>query len=258
MEKTSPEEFFGFAFIADMRNFSEVCRRLLIAKDPEEDRVSELKKSIYAAFFESLVTILKRTVSNNKDLIFDYKHTGDGFLYITKSNLPKITQMTSFRFLLDLYLTLDKEIPQLNKRLSRILNDKNNQGTIKRSKHLKYIKTLFADPSTGKPRDYITFSIGAHCGNIYPQEFNDKILLLGNTINMAARLQELSKTFSDFNLFFSKSLLNLLKKYRAVDSPSIQNSKALGTINIRGIGGTQIYTIPKAKIPEVLKSLADR
>ena len=257
MEKTSPGEFFGFAFMVDLRNFSEVCRRLLIAKSPDSAPVNGLKRNIYSTFFDFIVTTLEKATKTNKDLIFEYKHTGDGFLFITHAS-QNVTYLSSFRFLLDLHAIFDKETPKLNSRLRRILGKKDNQDAIKASPHLKYIKSLFKDPSTGNSRDYITFSIGGHCGKIYFQKFDGKTLLLGNTINLAARFQELSKTFSEFNLFFSKGIKNLLEKYPNETSVAMQEILDLRKIDIRGIGATEICTIPKPRIPKVLQSLAGK
>jgi len=257
MNKTSLDEFFGFAFIVDLRNFSEVCRRLLIAKSPESAPVNELKRTIYSAFFDFIVTTLEKATKNNKNLIFEYEHTGDGVLFITHAS-QNVPYLSSFRFLLELHSIFDKETPKLNSRLRRILGNKDNQDAVKASPHLKYIKSLFKDPSTGGSRDYITFSIGGHSGMIYAQKFDKKTLLLGNTINMAARFQELSKIFSEFNLFFSKGIKNMLEKYPNETSVAMQEILDLRIMDIRGIGATEICTIPKPKIPKVLQSLADR
>ena len=256
MKKASLEEFFGFAFMVDLRNFSEVCRRLLIAKSPDSAPVNEVKRRIYSAFFDFIVTTLEKATENNKELVFEYKHTGDGFLFITHAK--NVTYLSSFRFLLELHSIFDKETPKLNSRLRRILASKENQDAMKASPHLKYIRSLFKDPSTGISRDYITFSIGGHCGKIYAQKFDDKTLLLGNTINLAARFQELSKTLSEFNLFFSKGIKNVLEKYPRENSTAMQEILDLPKIDIRGIGATEICTIPKARIPAVLQSLAGK
>lgn len=260
MDRISAREFFGFAIIVDLRNFSEICRRLLIEKRPAKQKGSnDLKRDIYSIFFRFLTSTLDTVTQNNRGLVFDYKHTGDGFLFITNHNKPGVNSISAFCLLLNVYSILNESIPTLNTELNTILWDINNESIIANSVHLSYIKNLFTDYSTKRAKHYINFSVGAHCGRIFCRNFDDKVLFLGNTINLAARFQELSKTFYEFNFFFSHDIKNQLKKYiKDDDALPFLEMLDLRKIEIRGIGPTKIYTIPEEKIAKVIKYCDDQ
>jgi len=253
MRHTSSKDFFGFAIIVDLRNFSEICRRLLIEKGSAKKAINDLKRDIYSIFFRFLTSTLDTVIQNNRGLVFDYKHTGDGFLFITNHNKPSVNSISSFRLLLDIYSILCDSIPTLNTELNTVLWDGNNQSVIENSQHLSYIKNLFTDFSTRSQKHYIDFSVGGHCGRIFWRDFDGKILFLGNTINLAARFQELSKTFNEFNFFFSHNIRKQLKKYiEDDDAVPFLEMLDLRKIDIRGIGPTKAYTLPKNKIRKVV------
>ena len=102
----SKKNFFGFAIVVDLRNFSEICRRLLIQKGKEHKASNILKKNIYSLFFSFLTSILDTVSNNNRGLIFEYKHTGDGFLFITnhyKRSKPSVNSLSAFQLLLNIW-----------------------------------------------------------------------------------------------------------------------------------------------------------
>lgn len=254
MEQTSLKDFFGFAVIVDLRNFSEICRRLLIQKGGLNEKSNAIKRRIYSAFYQFFANTLDDVVIKNKKIVFDYKHTGDGFLFITNHNKYGVNTNSSFQLLLKIYSSLTGSIPLLNKELIKILWEDDNEQIIQNNEHLSYIKRLFTDPKTMKEIEHIKFSVGAHCGRIFHQVHENKNLFLGNTINLAARLQDLSKIFSEFNLYFSHKIKMRIKENVKNDS-SLPISKVvdLRKLEIRGIGPTKVCAIRENDISKVLK-----
>lgn len=255
MKQTSLKDFFGFAVIVDLRNFSEICRRLLIQKGGLNEKSNAIKRRIYSAFYQFFMNTLDDVVIENKKIVFDYKHTGDGFLFITNHNKHGVNTNSSFQLLLKIYSSLSGSIPLLNKELINILLfEDDNEQIIQNNDHLSYIKRLFTDPKTIKGKEYIKFSVGAHCGRIFYQAHGNKHLFLGNAINLAARLQELSKLFSEFNLYFSDKIKMKIKENVKNDN-SLPISKVvdLRKLEIRGIGPTKVCAIKENDISKVLK-----
>ena len=256
MEKKLISHFFGFAIIVDLRNFSEICRRLLIKR--EEPQINEAKKLLYGVIFNFLTSALDKINGKNEGILFDYKHTGDGFLFLTKHSPHKsLNSINSFIFVLDVHSCMLDTVKELNLSIIEIL--KNNQNIIKDSKHLSYTRDLFRDSSRIKWQSYLDFSVGAHCDKVFHQALDDKKLFLGNSINQASRLQSLSTTFSDFNLFFSEQIAKNLKKamknsilYEEISEKWFND---LGRIEIKGLGPTRIQAVGRENINEVRKKL---
>lgn len=251
------ESFFGFAVIVDLRNYSEIGRRLLMQKDkPFSNKV---KWQIYAVIFDFLAATMDSVHRHNPGVLFDYKHTGDGFLFITRHQQDKILDsLDSFRLLLDLYLALADLVPELNLKIIDLL--KTNLKIVGGNKHLRYIKSLFKDDTSKGWQPFIGFSVGAHCGTIFYRTYATKKFFLGNTINQANRFQALSSTFSDYNLFFSEEIVALLK--RVITDPAqlkeLENQyfKSLARIEIKGLGPTAVQVIAKNHVLSVRDRLA--
>ncbi|RPI74825.1 MAG: hypothetical protein EHM45_17065 [Desulfobacteraceae bacterium] len=251
------ESFFGFAVIVDLRNYSEIGRRLLMQKDkPFSNKV---KWQIYTVIFDFLAATMDSVHRHNPGVLFDYKHTGDGFLFITRHQQDKILDsLESFRLLLDLYLSLANLVPELNLKIIDLL--KTNLKIVGGNKHLRYIKSLFKDDTSKGWQPFIGFSVGAHCGTIFYRTYATKKFFLGNTINQANRFQALSSTFSDYNLFFSEEIVALLKK--VITDPAqlkeLENQyfKSLARIEIKGLGPTAVQVIAKNHVLPVRDQLA--
>ena len=257
MKSSSLKALFGFAVIVDLRNFSEIGRRLLIQeRKPFSNR---LKQQIYSIIFDFLSETLEAVIdSNSNDVLFDYKHTGDGFLLLTKHHRYKTPNtLDSFLLLLDIYMLLDRLVPELNFRIIDLL--KNNAKIVRGNKHLRYIKSIFTDESGKRWKQHIGFSIGAHCGIIFYRNLGDQKIFLGNTINQSSRFQALSTTFSDYNLFFSEEISKRLSK--AMGNPEFYSEiskkwfKNLERITIKGFGPTAVHAIEKRHIDQVKKKL---
>ncbi len=258
MKSNYLKSFSGCAIIIDLRNFSEISRRLLIQeKKPLSNR---LKYKIYTAIFDFLVETLQTVISNDNSLLFDHKHTGDGFLFVTKHHRYKgPNTLDSFLLLLDIYLCMDTLVPRLNVQIIDTLNK--NAQIVRGNRHLKYIRALFRDESGKRWRQYVDFSIGAHCGTIFHRDYNGHKILLGNTINQSSRFQALSTTFSDYNLFFSEDIAKRLSN--AINNPNLYSEistqwfKSLDRIEIKGLGPTTVYTVARNDINDLRKILTE-
>lgn len=255
MKNRSLKSFSGLAIMIDLRNFSEVSRRLLIQK--KKPLSNTVKWQIYETIFDFLSDTLEAVSNCNNGFLFDYKHTGDGFLLVTKHHRSRIEQFVSgFVFMLEIYLHLAKSVPRLNTKIIDLLED--NAKTVNGNRHLRYIENLFTNVSGTIWRRYIDFSIGAHYGGIFYKNYGTSKIFLGNTINQAARFQALSKTFSDFNLFFSQEVTNCLG--RAID-PDLFSTlttkwfKDLDRIEIKSFGPTTVKTIEKKDVIQVKEKL---
>lgn len=256
MNKKPLNSFFGFAIIVDLRNFSEIGRRLLIQK--KKPFSNSLKSDIYDRFFNFLTDVLEILTHGDEALLFDYKHTGDGFLFLTKHDHGKRPDaLDSFLLLLNTYKCLSATVQNLNQEIIKIL--KNDPKVVRGNKQLRYIKSLFRNDSGRGWKQYIGFSVGAHCGTIFYKTYGEKKLFLGNTINQAARFQSLSTTFSDYNLFFSEGISTVLKD--AIKEPSLYTEMAsqwfrhLERIEIKGLGPTSVQTIRERHVEKVRESL---
>jgi class 3 adenylate cyclase len=251
------ESFFGFAIIVDLRNYSEIGRRLLMQKDKPFS--NNVKWQIYAVILDFLAATMDSVHHHNKGVLFDYKHTGDGFLFITRHQQDKMLDfLDSFQLLLEIYLALSKLVPELNLKIIDLL--KANLKIVAGNKHLRYIKSLFKDETSKAWQPFIDFSIGAHCGTIFYRTYATKKFFLGNTINQAYRFQALSSTFSDYNLFFSEEIATVLKKVIAEPTllKTLENQyfKSLARVEIKGLGPTSVQAIGKNNVLLVRDQLA--
>jgi class 3 adenylate cyclase len=251
------ESFFGFAIIVDLRNFSEIGRRLLMQKDKPFS--NNVKWQAYALIFDFLTATMDSVHHHNQGVLFDYKHTGDGFLFITSHHQNKILDsLESFRLLIDLHSALAKQVPELNAKIIELL--KNNLKVVHGNKHLRYIESLFKDDTSKAWQPFIDYSVGAHCGTIFYRTYANKKFFLGNTINQAYRFQALSATFSDYNLFFSEEIATLLKK--TIADPAFlkelenQYFKSLARVEIKGLGPTSVQVIAKNNVAPLRDQLA--
>lgn len=257
MKSNSLRALFGFAVTVDLRNFSEIGRRLLIQeKKPFSNR---LKQQIYSVIFDFLSETLEAAIiSSSNDVLFDYKHTGDGFLLLTKHNRYKTPNtLDSFLLLLDIYMLLDRLVPELNFKIIDLL--KNNAKIVRGNSHLRYIKSIFTDESGKSWKQHIGFSIGAHCGMIFYRNVRDQKIFLGNTINQSSRFQALSTTFSDYNLFFSEEISRRLSQTMGTTEFHSEISrkwfKNLERITIKGIGPTAVHAIENRHVGHVKEKL---
>ncbi|MBL7181136.1 MAG: hypothetical protein ISS65_13165 [Desulfobacterales bacterium] len=256
MQGKSLKSFTGLAIMIDLRNFSEVSRRLLIQK--KKPFSNTIKWRIYEVIFDFLSDTLGTIISCDNGILFDYKHTGDGFIFLTKHHRNRIQSfLHGFLFLLEIYLHLDKSVPQLNTKIIDLLEG--NSKIVRGNRQLRYIENLFTNVSGTIWRNYIDFSIGAHCGAIFYKTYGTKKIFLGNTINQASRFQALSKTFSDYNLFFSQEVNNSLNK--AIKNPGLFSElstkwfKDLERIELAGFGPTVVKTIERKHISRVREKL---
>jgi hypothetical protein len=256
MEGYPLKSFSGFAIAIDLRNFSEIARRLLIQK--RKPFSNSLKWRIYTVIFDFLSETLETMIESSNGALFDYKHTGDGFLFLTRHHrniMPN--SLDGFLFLLDIYLCLDKSVTELNLRVIDLL--KNNLKIVRGNRYLRYIEALFRNESGKRWRQHIDFSVGAHCGTIFYKTCRNKKMFLGNTINQAYRFEALSNTFSDYNLFFSEAISNRLSKdmknpglYSKISQKCFKN---LERIEIKGLGPTTVQTIRNSRIEHVREQL---
>lgn len=256
MEETSLKSFSGSAIIVDLRNFSEIARRLLI--QDQKPFSNKVKWQIYNIIFEFLSDALDNMLNSSNTALFDYKHTGDGFLFFTRQYRDKKPDaVDSFIFLLNLQMNMEKLVLELNQKIIDLL--KGNLKIIQGNRQLRYIKNLFKSESGKGWRRFIDFSIGAHCGIIFYKTYGDKKLFLGNTINQASRFEALSNTFSDYNLFFSEAVATRLEE--DINSPHRYSDlsdrwfKNLERIEIKGLGPTKVMTIEKKDVEFVKQEL---
>lgn len=261
MENAPLKSFFGFAVIVDLRNFSEMCHHLLIQNRLDNGPSRDLKKKIYAAIFKFLVGSLEALVQGNDRILFDYKHTGDGFLFITRhSSYHKINSIDSFLFLTDIYVGMRKFVRELNRQITNLLQTSRNQETVAANADLSFLQNRFDTAQKKSQHPYIHFSLGAHCGKLYYTTYRQKKIVLGNTINQAARLQGLANTFSDYNLFFSNQIINRLKialghsGWRR-EIPNVW-FKNLASIAIRGLGPTVVQSLTESHLQQARTTLA--
>jgi len=255
MPGRSLKSFSGLAVMIDLRNFSEVSRRLLIQK--KKPFSNTVKWKIYEAIFELLSDILEAITACDNGLLFDCKHTGDGFLLVTKHHRNKPQHFVSgFLLMLEIYLHLDKLLPNLNTKIIDLLE--NNAETVRGNRHLRYIKNSFTSVSGKYWRNHINFSVGAHVGTIFYKTYGTQKLFLGNTINQASRFQGLSKIFSDYNLFFSQEMASRLSQ--AIDPDlfselAATRLKDLDRIEIKSFGSTIVKTIETKHVSSVRDKL---
>ncbi len=255
MTGRSLKSFSGLAVMIDLRNFSEVSRRLLIQK--KKPFSNTVKWKIYEAIFDLLSDVLEATAVCDTGLLFDCKHTGDGFLLVTKHHRNKSQHFVNgFLFMLEIYLHLDELLLALNTKIIDLLE--NNAETVRGNRHLRYIKNSFTSVSGKYWRNHIDFSVGAHVGTIFYKTYGTQKLFLGNTINQASRFQSLSKTFSDYNLFFSQEIASHLSK--TIDSNLFSELattwlKDLDKIEIKSFGATIVKTIEKKHVSIVRDKL---
>lgn len=255
MKNRSLKSFSGLAVMIDLRNFSEVSRRLLIQK--KKPFSNTVKWRIYETIFDFLTETINSITNRNNGFLFDYKHTGDGFLLVTKHPRHRSQNfIDGFLFMLEIYLHLDRSVPKLNTKIIDLLE--NNAKTVSGNRHLRYIENLFTNVSGTLWRKYIDFSIGAHYGGIFFRNFGTQKIFLGNTINQASRFQALSKTFSDYNFFFSQEVSNRLSKAippTLFAELSKKWFKDLDRIEIKGFGPTPVKTIERNHVASVRKQL---
>lgn len=255
MNNKSLKSFSGLAVMIDLRNFSEVSRRLLIQK--KKPFSNTVKWRIYETIFDFLSDTLEAVSNCNNGFLFDYKHTGDGFLLVTKHHRHRMQDFLSgFLFMLEIYLHLDKTVPKLNTKIIDLLE--NNAKTVRGNRHLRYIENLFTNVSGTLWRKHIDFSVGAHYGGIFYKTHGTQKIFLGNTINQASRFQALSKTFSDYNLFFSQEVTNCLSQAIKSDlfaQISTNWFKDLDRIEIKSFGPTSVKTIERKHVGSVRKHL---
>jgi class 3 adenylate cyclase len=256
MKSKSLKTFSGLAVMIDLRNFSEVSRRLLIQK--KKPFSNTLKWRIYEVIFDFLSDTMETIIGGNNDILFDFKHTGDGFLLVTKHHRKRSQHfIDGFLLLLDIYLHLDRSVPELNTKIIDLLE--NNPKVVSGNRQLRYIENLFTNMSGTIWRKYIDFSMGAHCGAIFYKTYGTQKVFLGNTINQASRFQALSKTFSDYNLFFSQEVSSRLGK--AIKDPNLFSKlstkwfKDLDKIEIKGFGPTAVKTIERKHVASVKEKL---
>jgi len=255
MNNRSLKSFTGLAVMIDLRNFSEVSRRLLIQK--KKPLSNTVKWRIYETIFDFLAETLEAVNNCNNGFLFDSKHTGDGFLLITKHHRHRMEHfINGFLYMLEIYLHLAKSVPKLNNKIIDLLE--NNSKTVSGNRHLRFIENLFTNVSGTLWRKHIDFAIGAHYGGIFYKTYGTQKIFLGNTINQASRFQALSKTFSDYNLFFSQEVTNCLKKAIGPDLFSEISTnwfKDLDRIEIKSFGPTPVKTIERKHVSSVQEQL---
>jgi len=255
MTNRSLKSFSGLAVMIDLRNFSEVSRRLLIQK--KKPFSNTVKWRIYETIFDFLSDTLEAVLGSNKDCLFDCKHTGDGFLLVTKHHRNKPQHFVNgFLFMLEIYLHLGKSVPKLNTKIIDLLEG--NSKTVRGNRHLRYLENIFTNVSGTYWRKHIKFSVGAHFGGIFYKTYGTQKLFLGNTINQASRFQALSKTFSDYNLFFSQEVASRLSKAIGPDLFSQLSTtwfKDLDRIEIKSFGPTIVKTIERKHVSSVRDKL---
>ena len=128
MAKYPYKLFFGFAIMVDLRNFSEICRRLLIRPVSKRDEIDEVKRKIYSVIFDWLCGTVQSISSGGQDIRFHCRHTGDGFLFITEHQRSKrTTSIDSFLLLLYIHRTLNESVPKLNSSINDLLWLDDNQ-----------------------------------------------------------------------------------------------------------------------------------
>lgn len=75
-------------------------------------------------------------------------------------------------------------------------------------------------------------------------------MFIGNSINAAARLQELSKTFAEYDVFLSYKTVSSLTRAmnKKSSAPDLANKGLvdLGELLVRSIGSMRIYSLRKA------------
>jgi len=244
------DSWFGYAIVVDVRKFSTVCRNLLImprrGKDTDQiQRVNDVKTEIYGALFAYLAGVV-RPLSFLKDPVFlpVCKHTGDGFLFVTNTAGGKVA--SSIDLLFNLYCQIFSRTVLLNTRVRQILRETRRED-IDSSPHLKAIQRILVGESG------LDCSIGCHKGRLFYQEMEwPENLVLGHCINLASRLQSLSKTFSDYKLFVSDKVADDILKKRKVRS-EWPEPECMKKLEIRGIGPIEVHGFHHEAMHDLIK-----